>query len=310
MKLRRLLLGTLVAAALLVGCGQPTAGSGENFGEVANKPEEHSAAGHAPQPTTMGGGVQAALATSELAVGPNRLAFGLLENNAPIADAAQTKVKVVYYKLNGNQATVVGKEEAHYYGENLGARGTFVVYPTFDAAGNWGLEVQSQRPGKQPEAQRIALQVVDRGRAVMIGAEAPKTKTPTADEVEDLTTITSDSTPDPRFYQMSVDQAVTSGKPSLIMFATPGFCETAVCGPSIEVLGRLVDTFGDQLNAVHVEVYQLPYEGKPVAAMQEWGLQSEPWLFLVDKDGKIAGRYEGGLTMQEVEPAVAKLLET
>ena len=48
---------------------------------------------------------------------------------------------------------------------------------------------------------------------------------------------------------------------------------------------------------------------KPVATMQEWGLQSEPWLFLVDKEGKIASRYEGGITMQELEPAVVQLLQ-
>lgn len=295
--------------ALLTACGQATTAGTDGFGEAANQPQTHATSGtHAAQATPAAGTLQPVLATSQLVVGPNRMAFGILENNVPIADAAQTKVSVRYYKLQGDQGTMVGEEEARYYGENLGPRGTFVVYPTFDGAGKWGLEVLAQRPNRPVEAQRIGLDVAEKGSAPMIGAPAPKTKTPTAAEVADLKTITSDAEPEARFYQMSVDQAVTSGKPSLIMFATPGFCETAVCGPSIEVLGQLLDKFGDKLNGVHVEVYQLPYEGKPVAAMQEWGLQSEPWLFLVDKNGMIAGRYEGGITLAELEPEVAKLV--
>ena len=102
---------------------------------------------------------------------------------------------------------------------------------------------------------------------------------------------------------------MTSGKASLILFATPGFCETAVCGPDIEVLSRLKDQFGDVVNAVHVEVYQLPYQGKLAPTMQAWGLSTEPWLFLVDEQGVIAGRYEGGITFQELQPAVEKLVQ-
>ncbi|MDP9312147.1 MAG: thioredoxin family protein [Chloroflexota bacterium] len=297
--------------ALLTACAQATSAGNAGFGEVANKPEQHSSDGQHVQPSAAPSTpIQPVIATSELVVGPNRMALGLLENNVPIDDAAQMEVKVRYYRLQGEQGTLVGEEAASYYGENLGPRGTFVIYPTFDTAGNWGLELVVQRPGQEPMTLRTSVEVKERASAPKIGDPAPKSNTPTVKDASDLKTITSDAEPDPRFYQMSVADAVTSGKPSLIMFATPGYCSTAVCGPSIEVLGRLKDKFGDQVNAVHVEVYQLPYDqGKTVPAMQEWGLQSEPWLFLVDKDGKIAGRYEGGITFQELEPAVSKLVQ-
>jgi hypothetical protein len=171
------------------------------------------------------------------------------------------------------------------------------------------VEVVVQRPDQEPVTLRTAVEVTEQGSAPKIGVPAPQSQTPTVEDVAALTAITSDTDPDPRLYQISVAEAVTSGKPSLILFATPGYCQTAVCRPSIEVLERLKDTFGDQVNAVHVEVYQLPYEGKPVPAMQEWGLQSEPWLFLVNEEGTIVGRYEGGITFQELEPAVAKLVQ-
>ena len=72
---------------------------------------------------------------------------------------------------------------------------------------------------------------------------------------------------------------MSNGKPSLILFATPGFCQTAVCGPGVDVLRRLADQFGDKINSVHVEIYTYPFEKlQPVAAMSEWGLRTEPWL--------------------------------
>ncbi len=303
-------LAVLLMLAVLIGCGQATNGG---FGDVANQPHEHSdGAEHSHEQAAASSSTQAlqpVLATSELVVGPNRLALGLLENNVPIKDAAQTKVHVRYYKLNGNQATLVSEEDARYFGEGLGERGTFIVNPAFDAAGPWGLEVVAERPGQSATSHRMSLDVQAKGSAVPIDAPAPQSKTPTERDVPDLKQITSDSAPDVRLYRMSIAEAVTSGKPSLILFATPGYCQTAVCGPGVDALSKLVDTFGDKINPVHVEVYQLPYdEGKQVPAMAEWGLRTEPWLFLVDKDGKVVNRYEGGITFAELEPAVAKLV--
>ena len=296
-----ILLAVVVFVGLLTACGQAT----NAFGEIANKPDAEA------QPTAgQAGGVQPVVTTSELVVGPNRMALGLIENNVPIPDAAQTRVHVRFFKLKGDQARLVSEEDAQYYGEGLGARGTFVTHPTFDTPGEWGLEVQMKRPGKPASTQRLGLEVAQKGSAVPIGARAPRSKTPTAAQVKDLRTITSASNPDPRLYRLSVDQAVTSEKPSMILFATPGFCQTAVCGPGVDVLDRLANKFGDKVNAVHVEVYQYPFERlKPVKTMDEWGLQTEPWLFLVDKTGHIAARFEGGITYPEIEPEVAKLMQ-
>ena len=288
----------LLVALVLVACGQ-----------ASNADTVDHTAHTQPQASGAAGTFQPVLATSEIVVGPNRLALGLLENNVPIKDAADTKVEVRYYRIQGTQGTLVGTEQARYYGEGLGERGTFVVHPTFDSAGPWGLEVAAQRPGRAVEAQRISIDVAAKGSAPMIGSSAPRTKTPTAAQVADLHLISSDATPDPRLYQLSIDQALSNGKPCLFLFATPGYCQTAVCGPCVDVLRKLVDRFGDAFNPVHVEVYQLPYEaGRTVPAMHEWGLKTEPWLFLVDRSGTIVGRYEGGITVAELEPEVAKLV--
>ena len=289
----------------LAACGQATNG----FGAPVNQPQGQD--GAISQPAVPAGGtLKPVLATSELVVGPNRVAIGLIENNVPIPDAAQTKVLVRYYRVTNEQATLVDEEQVQYFGEGLGARGTYIAHPTFDTAGTWGLEVIAQRPGKAAVTERIGVVVNQESSVAAPGAAAPKTKTPTGADVDDLRTITSATSPDPRLYQLSVDQAVSSGKPSMILFATPGFCQTAVCGPGVDVLTRLADQFGDKINPVHVEIYQYPFEKlQPVPAMSEWGLRTEPWLFLVGKDGRIVDRFEGGITYQEIAPAVEKLIQ-
>ena len=96
----------------------------------------------------------------------------------------------------------------------------------------------------------------------------------------------------------------------------------------------LQKTYGDKVNFIHVEVYKYPFDAsveqqqQAVAkaskerraltdaeaatglsdAMVAWKLQSEPWLFLIDAKGMIAGRYEGGLTKEELGPALEKLV--
>jgi hypothetical protein len=42
--------------------------------------------------------------------------------------------------------------------------------------------------------------------------------------------------------------------------------------------------------------------------VQEWGLLSEPWTFLVDRHGVVADKFEGPAPFAELEPALQKLL--
>jgi len=293
--LRLVVISVLLFAALLSACGAP------------GEPIQSAAGSIAAAGTETG--VQPVLATSEIVVGPNRIAIGLLDNNVPLKDMATTTLGVRYFQLDGNTATPLGEEQARFFGAGLGERGTFVIRPTFERAGAYGLELDIRRSGHEPVVRRISIQVTDTGATPRIGSSAPRSDTPTVADVADLSLLSSAAEPDPRLHTLSVAQAVSSGKPSLILFATPGYCRTQVCGPGVDVLQRLSDRFGDAVAPVHVEVYKLPYEnGLMVPAMREWNLQTEPWLFLVDSKGTIADRFEGGITFEELEPEVAKLV--
>jgi hypothetical protein len=145
-----------------------------------------------------------------------------------------------------------------------------------------------------------------------VGAPAVPSRNLTVRDEADLGKISSDASPDPDFYQLTIADAITARKPFVVAFSTPGYCQTAVCSPNMLVLKKLKEQYKGQVNFIHVEVYPYPFGEsfkalRRVPAMDEWNLRTEPWTFLVDAEGRIQARYEGGITFAEMEPALAQL---
>jgi hypothetical protein len=272
-------------------------------------------------------------AFSEAVVGPNRLAIGLIRNGSPVNDPAAV-VKLKIFDLRTNNPTPLQESQATYYGQGLPA-GIWVAYADFAEAGNVGIEIQATMPGQTtPTVRRYNLEVKAVSDAPRVGEPAVITRTLTVADVPNLNQLTSGADPDQALYQISFDQALTQGKPIALLFATPNFCRTATCGPSVTVLSQLQQKYGDRMIFIHSEVYRYPFgdsarlqaesiakaqqEGRnPTAeelsaglsdAMVAWDLPSEPWLFLIDAKGIIAARYEGGITSEELTPAIEQLL--
>lgn len=100
-------------------------------------------------------------------------------------------------------------------------------------------------------------------------------------------------------HNVSLESALTQSLPVVLQFATPAYCQTAVCGPSVDVLEK-VRTSRDwgEVVFVHVEVFS--DAGQTLTQpVQAWGLQSEPWLYVIDAEGKIVDRADGPLLTLE-----------
>ena len=224
------------------------------------------------------------VAVSELEVGQNRLPLGILANGTPINDPA-LKLKLRFYYLDGAEPSkVLDESEAIYRGEGL--------------------------PFGQTS--RLRLDVLERSKVPAVGSAAIASQNATIRDVSKINELTSDPRPDPALYQLSIADALAAQKPFLVTFSTPGYCQTAVCGPNMLVVKKLKETYGQQVNFLHVEVYPFPFsesfqQQRRVAAMAEWNLRTEPWTFLVDGQGIIQAKYEGGITFAELEPALVKL---
>jgi hypothetical protein len=140
------------------------------------------------------------------------------------------------------------------------------------------------------------------------GEPAPASETRTSAEFPDLSIITSDPEPDPAMYETSVAEAVGDGTPAVIVFATPAFCTSQTCGPLLDQVKALRPDYPG-IDFVHVEIYDdlqvsSPEELTVVPATSEWGLPSEPWVFVVDAAGVVSAAFEGAASDAELIAAI------
>lgn len=252
------------------------------------------------------------LAVSELEVGQNRLPIAILKDGTPLNDPDMTLHLRFFYLDGDDKAAVQFETDTIYRGEGLPV-GIYVAYPQLDKAGAWSVEVAIPQQQDAPKTSRIRLEVLEQGTTPAIGSQARATSHQTLSDVATLEHLTSDVDPDPDLYQMTIAEALAAEQPFVVMFGTPGYCKTAVCAPNMQVLKALKDQFSSQVNFIHVEVYPYPFDEafeaqQFVAAMDEWNLTTEPWTFLVDAEGTIQAKYEGGLTFAEMEPALYQLV--
>ena len=109
-------------------------------------------------------------------------------------------------------------------------------------------------------------------------------------------------------HEISLDDALAAGRPTVVNFGTPLLCTSQICGPVVDEQMVVADKLGAKASFVHVEIYPSRNTGKPVRALTEYGFTTEPWLLVVDRDGVIRARYEGPVTAGQIEDALRPLL--
>ena len=264
------------------------------------------------------------VANSDLAVGDNRVSFGLVDRDYMPVRPDDVEVRAVYYEPGAPTGQVRHRVAAEFLEwPPDGRRGVFIAQVTFDQAGTatgdspgiWELHATFDHLENEALTIGTALSVASEHSVPFIGDPAPLSQTPTAATVANLSAISSSPEPDPVLYQVSIAEAVASGKPTVISFATPAFCVSATCGPQVSDISELAREFRGQANFVHVEVYRDPHLIDPAnpsrqlaPAVSEWGLVSEPWTFVVGRDGTIAARFEQYVPPSVLKPALLSAL--
>ncbi len=156
------------------------------------------------------------------------------------------------------------------------------------------------------------LDVAARPEAPAVGDRAYASRTPTlASTGGNLELLTTDSTPERELYRFSVAELLAERAPFVVAFATPKYCASRTCGPVVDVVDEVRRRLGESpVRFVHVEIY----EGNDPAKgfnrwVGEWRLPTEPWVFLVGSDGLIKARFEGAVSVRELEAAVRASLD-
>jgi YtkA-like len=290
------LIGGVTLSALATAC-QSAAGSGSS-------PTFTPSVGGSTSKSTDASDLKLVLANSELAVGQNRFAMAVLEGSRPVVDAA---VRLEFFEVDGQSATKRSEAEAIYRAADQSGKGLYVARVAFDRPGAWGIQVAIARPGSPAATGRAGFEVLPQTVAPMPGTRAIASRNPTAREVANIADICS-AQPPCNLHELSVAEALTETKPTMVVFATPGYCTTQTCAPVLGEAQKVSTRRAGQANFVHVEIYKDPRNLVVADAVTEWSLKSEPWVFVVDRDGFIADRIESITNAEELEASLAPLL--
>jgi hypothetical protein len=185
-----------------------------------------------------------------------------------------------------------------------------VVYKTnvnFPSNGEWRIAAMVKQDGKFTTTLLPSAEVGRFSKVPKVGQKAPLIHTPTPDDVGgDLSKITTRIPPD---TQNRVDYADVLGKePIVLLFATPQFCISRVCGPVVDVAEQLKQLYGDEVAFIHMEIYTDNDPNKPVRPqVSAFHLPSEPWLFAIGRNGKIEDEIDGAFGVEELTRVVKGL---
>ena len=274
--------------------------------------------------------------------GPNRYPFGVFERDG--AQVPDAKVALYFAKVprgakSGELSTPAGETNAEAEKraldepavgpfpaaiESLQTKPAFraqttsadpdaatVVYTThvdFPRDGEWRIAALIEEDGERTVSLLPSAVVGQFKRVPGVGEKAPLIHTPTAaDAGGDISKVTTRIPPD---TQSEVDYADVFGKePIVLLFATPQFCQSRVCGPVVDVAEQVKQAYGDKARFIHMEIYKDNDPSKGVRAqVRAFHLPTEPWLFTIGADGRVDAEVVGAFGVQELTRAVRKLV--
>jgi hypothetical protein len=308
----------LLTLALLSGCGSS---SGESSRPALSATEFPSAKGKTITELLKDSGAKPtklviAPAAQSFAVGENRYPFGVFtRSNEQVDDAdvalyfATSEKGPVTGPLPARMETLEVKPAYRAAGEDPDQAKNVYVVPKvdFDKKGP-GVAVAMIKGKGGLEASRVPSPVAGGNSVPEVGDKAPLIHTPTAADVGgDLAKI---DTRIPHDQMHQVDFADAVGKqPIVLVFATPALCQSRVCGPVVDVAQQVADEYKGKADFIHMEVYNDNEISKGIRPqLRAFHLETEPWTFLIDRNGVIRNRIEGAYGVSELEGAMRTIV--
>ncbi len=260
-------------------------------------------------------GIRTILGTPDLGAGRHRVGFVLSDADGLIRLPVITVTSYRYPEgPDGPRVGPVEEGTARFFEFPYGVRGMFSLELTLDE-GTWGVELAVPRPDGTTARPTFTFPVAARTVAPAVGEPALPSEHRTAADVASLNELTTSSQPVPALYQRTIAQAIEEPLPFVVVFASPAFCTNALCGPQVEVVGELSAEYGDRANFIHVDLYENPHEIKGdlsravrTPVLEQWGIETDEWTFVVDARGVVAARFEAFVTRAELEEALISVL--
>jgi hypothetical protein len=247
--------------------------------------------------------------TSDHKVGVNRISFLVVDKQGGLVERPKARVWVARGLKQAPFAETTARLEAIGVpgGESAGVGGIYVTRITTPTPGKYWIMAE---PVGGKKIQALGNVVVARKSAApSVGDRAIPSKTPTlATTGGNMSELTTSRHPDRALYRTSVAEAMAAKTPFVVSFATPQYCQTRTCGPTVDVVSavRKAQPASSGVDFIHVEIYEDNDPAKGVNRwVKEWRLPTEPFTFVVDRNGVIRSKLEGAFSADELKSAVA-----
>ena len=315
------MVAVIVGATVAIGCGdsdEPSAPSSDAPAASTFPTTDGGTLDDILADTEPGDDIVVALAGSDFTVGKNRLAVGIFNVDAT---PNSEDLNAALYIAHGAGGRAEGPFPARR--ENLATDSAFASQTTTtdpDAAKVvYVTDVNFEQPGEyrivavvdKADGTRVATRVESvvakaTDRIPGVGDKAPVIHTPTVDDVGDITDIDTRVPPD---TMHDVDYAdVVGKKPIVLLFATPALCQTRVCGPVADVAEQVKNERPDDAAYIHMEIWNDNDPNKGARPqLFDYNLRTEPWLFVIDADGRVSTRIEGAFSLDELNQALDRV---
>ena len=247
--------------------------------------------------------------TSDYAVGPVRSTFLVIDKQSRAIEKPTAAVTVEGSDGNAVATTTARLEPIGIPGRSEAASGgatnIYVARFTIDKPGRYTLRATPAGTAIDGVA---TLDVARKPKAPAVGSNAIPSRTPTIESTHgNLAELTTAEPPDRSLLRYSVADSLKAHLPFVVTFATPKYCSSRTCGPTVDVVQAVQKKIPGRY--IHVEIYK---DLNPAAGTNrwvgEWHLPSEPWVFVVGRDGRIKARFEGSVSVAELERAVRPVL--
>ncbi|CAN5746371.1 hypothetical protein BH18ACT17_BH18ACT17_15670 [soil metagenome] len=187
---------------------------------------------------------------------------------------------------------------------------------TFPDAGIWNATITASVDGGAPLTLESAFNVYPEHRIPAPGDEALATENLTIDSKAPAVAIDSRAqggakVPDLELHDTTIAESLRRGTPTLLQFATPVYCTSEFCGPTVEAQEELAREYADVAEFIHVEIWR-DFDNSVVnEAAADWLLRdgdlTEPWLYLIDGDGMIVERWGPLFDLDDVRASLDAL---
>jgi hypothetical protein len=248
--------------------------------------------------------------------GDTRLAFAVVRADGKLLTAQQADVYVSRsrdgeamgpYRVRLLPIQPPGGAHGHDDVGHFDPDGVLVGRVPLDRPGTWYLAAVMHAGGRRVVAEGALRTVRSRAEPVA-GDAAPRSDTPTVRSTGgDLAKLTTARPADTPLLRVSVRDALAAHRPFVVMFATPAFCTSRLCGPATDVLLALERRYrATKMAFIHVEIYRDNRPPTPNRWVEQWRLTTEPFSFVVGADGKVLGSLEGPQTPNELAAMIER----